>query len=63
MPAITLLADWRGHRSGDPNYGLSARRWAKVMGVWLAVGAVSGTIQDTRLAPPVIRASDRCIGV
>ncbi|MET1153407.1 cytochrome ubiquinol oxidase subunit I [Arthrobacter sp.] len=44
MPAIMLLTEWRGHRTGDPNYGLLARRWAKVMGVLFAVGAVSGTI-------------------
>jgi cytochrome bd ubiquinol oxidase subunit I len=44
MPAITLLAEWRGHRTGDVNYRLLARRWARVMGVLFAVGAVSGTI-------------------
>lgn len=44
MPAITLLAEWRGHRTGDNNYRLLARRWAKAMGVLFAVGAVSGTI-------------------
>ncbi|MFG3436557.1 cytochrome ubiquinol oxidase subunit I [Nonomuraea sp. NPDC047897] len=44
MPAITLLAEWRGHRSGDNHYRLLARRWARAMGVLFAVGAVSGTI-------------------
>jgi cytochrome d ubiquinol oxidase subunit I len=44
MPVITLLAEWRGHRTGDVNYRLLARRWARVMGVLFAVGAVSGTI-------------------
>ncbi|MEV4106635.1 cytochrome ubiquinol oxidase subunit I [Nonomuraea sp. NPDC049695] len=44
MPAITLIAEWRGHRSGDSHYRLLARRWAKAMGVLFAVGAVSGTI-------------------
>lgn len=44
MPAITVLAEWRGHRTGDANYALLARRWAKAMGVLFAVGAVSGTI-------------------
>jgi cytochrome d ubiquinol oxidase subunit I len=44
MPAITLIAQWRGHRTGDPAYRLLARRWAKAMGVLFAVGAVSGTI-------------------
>ncbi|MBN6051916.1 cytochrome ubiquinol oxidase subunit I [Nonomuraea sp. RK-328] len=44
MPAITLLAEWRGYRTGDVHYRLLARRWAKAMGVLFAVGAVSGTI-------------------
>jgi cytochrome d ubiquinol oxidase subunit I len=44
MPAITLLAEWRGNRTGDPAYRLLARRWARAMGVLFAVGAVSGTI-------------------
>jgi cytochrome d ubiquinol oxidase subunit I len=44
MPAITVLAEWRGHRTGDANYALLARRWARAMGVLFAVGAVSGTI-------------------
>jgi cytochrome d ubiquinol oxidase subunit I len=44
MPAITVLAEWRGDRTGDPNYALLARRWARAMGVLFAVGAVSGTI-------------------
>ncbi|MFI6181139.1 cytochrome ubiquinol oxidase subunit I [Nonomuraea sp. NPDC051191] len=44
MPAITLLAEWRGQRTGDNNYRLLARRWARALGVLFAVGAVSGTI-------------------
>ena len=44
MPAITLLAEWRGLRTGDPAHRLLARRWALAMGVLFAVGAVSGTI-------------------
>ncbi|NRQ40798.1 cytochrome ubiquinol oxidase subunit I [Nonomuraea sp. NN258] len=44
MPAITLLAEWRGLRTGDPAYRLLARRWGRAMGVLFAVGAVSGTI-------------------
>src|SRR6266536_5304149 len=44
MPALTLIAEWRGLRNGDPHYRLLARRWAKAMGVLFAVGAVSGTI-------------------
>ncbi|MEU6712190.1 cytochrome ubiquinol oxidase subunit I [Nonomuraea sp. NPDC046802] len=44
MPAVTLLAEWRGHRTGDVHYRLLARRWARALGVLFAVGAVSGTI-------------------
>ncbi|MCO1661074.1 cytochrome ubiquinol oxidase subunit I [Pseudonocardia humida] len=44
MPALTLIAEWRGYRTGDPAYRLLARRWARAMGVLFAVGAVSGTI-------------------
>jgi cytochrome d ubiquinol oxidase subunit I len=44
MPALVLLAEWRGWRTGDPWYQLLARRWAKALGVLFAVGAVSGTV-------------------
>ena len=44
FPVITLIAHWRGLRTGDPHYLELARRWAKVMAVLFAVGAVSGTI-------------------
>ncbi|WP_213451831.1 cytochrome ubiquinol oxidase subunit I [Rhizomonospora bruguierae] len=44
LPAITLITEWRGYRTGDNAYRLLARRWARAMGVLFAVGAVSGTI-------------------
>lgn len=44
MPALVLIAEWRGQRTGDPACRLLARRWARAMGVLFAVGAVSGTI-------------------
>jgi cytochrome d ubiquinol oxidase subunit I len=44
MPAVMLLAEWRGERTGDVHYRLLARRWGRAMGVLFAVGAVSGTI-------------------
>ncbi|WP_433217126.1 cytochrome ubiquinol oxidase subunit I [Dactylosporangium sp. CS-047395] len=44
MPAITLFMEWRGYRTGQVEYRLLARRWARAMGVLFAVGAVSGTI-------------------
>lgn len=44
LPALVVIAEWRGLRSGDPIWALLARRWAKALGVLFAVGAVSGTI-------------------
>jgi cytochrome d ubiquinol oxidase subunit I len=44
LPALTLLAEWYGIRTGNPAHRLLARRWARAMGVLFAVGAVSGTI-------------------
>jgi cytochrome d ubiquinol oxidase subunit I len=49
LPALTVFAEWQGLRKEDPVYGLLARRWAKVMGVLFAVGAVSGTILSIEL--------------
>jgi cytochrome d ubiquinol oxidase subunit I len=49
MPGLVLFAEWRGQRTGDVNYGLLARRWARAMGVLFAVGAVSGTILSFEL--------------
>lgn len=44
FPALVAFAEWRGQKTGDPAYTLLARRWAKVMGLLFAIGAVSGTI-------------------
>jgi cytochrome d ubiquinol oxidase subunit I len=44
MPALTVFAEWRGLRTGNEDYVRLAHRWARVMGVLFAVGAVSGTI-------------------
>jgi cytochrome bd-type quinol oxidase subunit 2 len=44
LPALTLLAEWRSQRTGDPAYAALAHRWAKATGVLFAVGAVSGTV-------------------
>ncbi|MDQ3500159.1 MAG: cytochrome ubiquinol oxidase subunit I [Actinomycetota bacterium] len=44
FPLITLIAHWRGLRTGDMHYLELARRWSKTMAVLFAVGAVSGTI-------------------
>ncbi len=44
LPGLILFLEWRGQRTGDLCYRLLARRWARVLGVLFAVGAVSGTI-------------------
>ena len=49
LPALVVFAEWRGQRTGDPVYRLLARRWARVLGVLFAVGAVSGTILSIEL--------------
>src|SRR2546430_6117164 len=66
MPALTLLAEWRGLRTGDPHYKLLARRWARAMGVLFAVGAVSGTILSFEMGllwPGLIGTFRQVIGV
>jgi cytochrome d ubiquinol oxidase subunit I len=49
LPVLVVFAEWRGMRTGDPVYKLLARRWAKVMAVLFAVGAVSGTVLSIEL--------------
>jgi cytochrome bd ubiquinol oxidase subunit I len=44
LPALTVLAEWRSQRTGDPAYEALARTWMKAAGVLFAVGAVSGTV-------------------
>lgn len=44
MPAVVLIAHWRGLRRGDAVSLLLARRWSKVMAIVFSVGAVSGTV-------------------
>jgi cytochrome bd ubiquinol oxidase subunit I len=43
LPALILVAEWRGLR-GDADAMRLARRWSQAAGVLFAVGAVSGTI-------------------
>ena len=43
LPALILIAEWRGIR-GDGDSMRLAHTWAKAAGVLFAVGAVSGTI-------------------
>lgn len=44
FPLIALIAHWIGLRNEDVDALRLAKRWAKVMAVLFAVGAVSGTI-------------------
>src|SRR5687768_16454750 len=44
MPGLAVFVEWRGLRTGDPEWEVLARTWARAMGVQFAVGAVSGTI-------------------
>ena len=44
FPLITVFAEWRYHKTGDPVFNDLAHTWAKAMGVLFAAGAVSGTL-------------------
>jgi len=49
LPTIVLLAEFIGLRRGDETAMLLARRWSQVMGVLVAVGAVTGTVLSFEL--------------
>src|SRR5947208_7775099 len=44
LPAIMLIANYRGLRRDDADALLLAQRWSKVVAVTFAVGAVTGTV-------------------
>ncbi len=44
LPLLVLVAEFRAQRGGGAVYSELAHRWAKVLSVLFAVGAVSGTI-------------------
>src|SRR5215216_1330524 len=44
LPAIMLIANYRGLRRGDADALPLARRWSKVVAVTFAVGAITGTV-------------------
>jgi len=44
LPAIMLIANYRGLRHDDADALLLARRWSQVVAVTFAVGAVTGTV-------------------
>lgn len=49
FPLIILIAEYRAQRTGDAVYRELAHRWAKVLAVLFAIGAVSGTILSFEL--------------
>ena len=44
FPAMVLLMEWWGQRTGDPLYRTIARRWSRVMIALFAIGAITGTV-------------------
>ena len=44
LPALMLIANYRGLRRNDPDALKLAQRWSKVVAVTFAVGAVTGTV-------------------
>jgi cytochrome bd ubiquinol oxidase subunit I len=49
LPALMLIAEALGHRRGDDDALLLARRWSAIVAVTFAVGAVSGTVLSFEL--------------
>jgi cytochrome d ubiquinol oxidase subunit I len=44
LPAMVLVMEWLGLRTGDPLYRTIARRWSRVMIALFAVGVITGTV-------------------
>src|SRR5213079_1604084 len=44
LPAMMLIANYRGLRHGDADAMKLAQRWSKAVAVTFAVGAVTGTV-------------------
>src|SRR5258705_7416177 len=44
FPAMVLIMEWLGQRTGDPLYRTIARRWSRVMIALFAIGAITGTV-------------------
>jgi cytochrome bd ubiquinol oxidase subunit I len=49
FPALVLFVEWLHLRTGDPVYGVLARRWSKVLLALFVVGVVTGTILSFEL--------------
>jgi cytochrome d ubiquinol oxidase subunit I len=44
FPAMVLIMEWLGLRTGDPIYRTIARRWSRIMIALFAVGVITGTV-------------------
>src|ERR1700677_4225339 len=66
LPSIVLLAEFIGLRRRDQTAMLLARRWSQVMGVLVAVGAVTGTVLSFEMGllwPGLMRQYGSVLGV
>ena len=66
FPTIVLVAEYRGLRRSDDVAMLLARRWSQVLGVLVAVGAVTGTVLSFEMGllwPGLMRTYGAVLGV
>jgi cytochrome d ubiquinol oxidase subunit I len=66
LPTIVLLAEFIGLRRGNETALRLARRWSQVMGVLVAVGAVTGTVLSLEMGllwPGLMRQYGSVLGV
>jgi cytochrome d ubiquinol oxidase subunit I len=66
FPTIVLVAEYRGLRRSDEVAMLLARRWSQVLGVLVAVGAVTGTVLSFEMGllwPGLMRTYGAVLGV
>jgi cytochrome d ubiquinol oxidase subunit I len=66
LPSIVLLAEFIGLRRGNETAMRLARHWSQVMGVLVAVGAVSGTVLSFEMGllwPGLLRQYGSVLGV
>jgi cytochrome bd ubiquinol oxidase subunit I len=66
FPTVVLVAEFRGLSRSDDVAMLLARRWSQVMGVLVAVGAVTGTVLSFEMGllwPGLMRTYGGVLGV
>src|ERR1700727_1383068 len=66
FPTIVLVAEFRGLSHSDDVALLLARRWSQVLGVLVAVGAVTGTVLSFEMGllwPGLMRTYGAVLGV